>query len=140
MRCCTRLHRNDAVLRQLELFPWEAEKLFLSASVGFAARRLFCFAAVGASFPTEEYRDKVGPWIREEAGLYDEDELPREGAGCWHPVFPARIDDVWMMAAAAAKVLESVGASRPHVPLLKVFERYEDGDSFGGLRLAEPPS
>lgn len=131
---------DDAVLRQLELFPWEDEKLFVSASVGFAARRLFCFAAVGTSFPAEEYRDKVGPWIREEMGLYDENELPREGAGCWHPVFPARIDDMWMMAAVTAKVLESVAASRPRDPLLTVFERYEDGGTFGGLRIAEPPS
>lgn len=131
---------DDTVFRQLELFPWGDEKLFVSASLGFAARRLFCFVAVGTSFPTEEYRDGVEPWLREEAGLYDEDELPREGAGCWHPVFPARIDDVWMMATAAVKILESATGSRLHDPLLTVFERYEEEGAFGGLRLAEPPS
>jgi hypothetical protein len=131
---------DDAVLRQLERFPWEDEKLFVSASLGFAARRLFCFVAVGPSFPTEEYREKVRPWLREEALLYDEDELPREGAGCWHPVFPARIDDVWMMATAAVKVLESAADSRPHGPYLTVFERYDDGGTFSGLRIMEPPS
>lgn len=131
---------DDAVLRRLERFPWGNEKLFVSASLGFAAKRLFCFVAVGTSFPAEEYRDKVGPWLREEAGLYDEEELPREGAGCWQPVFPARIDDVWMMAAATVKMLESATASRPLAPRLTVFERYEEEGSFGGLRLAEPPS
>lgn len=131
---------DDAVLRQMELFPWEEEKLFVSASLGFAARRLFCFVAVGNRFRTEEYRDRIEPWLREEAGLYDEDELPREGAGCWHPVFPARIDDVWMMATAAVKVLESAACSRPCDPLLTVFERYEEEGAFGGLRVAELPS
>lgn len=131
---------NDAVLRQLELFPWEEEKLFLSASLGFAAKRLFCFVAAGTSFPTEEYRDKVGPWLRNEEDLYDENELPREGAGCWHPVFPARIDDGWMMATATVKILESATSARPHNSFLTVFESYEQEGVFGGLRLAESPS
>lgn len=127
---------DDSVLRQLELFPWEDEKLFASVSLGFGAGRLFCFIAAGTRFPNEEYRGKIGPWIEHEAGLYDESELPREDAGCWHPIFPGRIDDVWMMATAAVKVLESAVIARPTEPRLAVFERYEEDGTFGGIRCA----
>ncbi len=131
---------DDAVLRELELFPWADEKLFASVSLGFGAKRLFCFVAAGTGFPNEAYREKIGPWIEEEAGLYDESELPREGAGCYHPVFPARVDDVWMMAAAAVKMLESAAVTRPPEPRLSVFERFDEGGVFGGVLRAAAPS
>jgi hypothetical protein len=129
---------DDAVLRQLELFPWDREKLFVSVSLGFGAGRLFCFVAAGTDFPNEGFREKVDPWLEYEASLYGESELPREGAGCWHPVFPSRIDDVWLMAAAAVKELESAVASPPPEPQLAVFERYEEKGGFGGVRRADP--
>lgn len=132
---------DDAVLRQLELFSWKREKLFVSASLGFGARRLFCFVAAGTSFSQAEYRHKIEPWIEHEASLYNESELPREGAGCWHPVFPARIDDVSMMAAAAVKVIEKAALTPPRESRLTVFERYEEEGVFGGIRRADlPPS
>lgn len=37
----------------------------------------------------------------------DKEEQIISGAGCWHPTFPARIDHVWMLAAAAVEVLNS---------------------------------
>lgn len=129
---------DDAVLRELELFPWEGQRLFVSVSLGFGARRMFYFVASGTDFPNEKYRDMVKPWLEHEAGLYDESELPREGAGCWHPVFPARVDDVWLMAAVAIKELESTVVSPTPKPRLFVFERYEEGGVFGGIRRADP--
>jgi hypothetical protein len=63
--------------------------------------------------------------------------LPREGAGCWHPLFPARIDDLWLMAAAAVKVLESTVTEPPTEPLLAIFERFEEDGVFAGIRRAD---
>jgi hypothetical protein len=51
-------------------------------------------------------------------------DLPREGVGCWHPVFPARID----------KEIERVVRDNPE-PALTVFEQTADEDgSFTGIR------
>lgn len=33
--------------------------------------------------------------------------MPWEGIGCWHPVFPARADDIALNAALAVKFIES---------------------------------
>lgn len=32
--------------------------------------------------------------------------LPRDGIGCYHPLFPARSDDIWVMAGLAIKEME----------------------------------
>ncbi|MBL0240398.1 MAG: hypothetical protein IPQ00_07480 [Chloracidobacterium sp.] len=54
---------------------------------------------------------------------------PREGVGCWHPVFPARADDIWMWGSIAIKVLlQSLdGSSRA----FRVHEYASDGDGYG---------
>lgn len=125
---------EDSVLRHIELFPWEGERLFASFSLGFGAGRLFCFVHHGEGFPLDGYRDTVDPHLRRELELYPEAELPREGTGCWHPLFPARIDDLWPMASAAVKVLESVIATPPAGSRLDIFERFEEGGVFASVR------
>jgi NAD(P)-dependent dehydrogenase (short-subunit alcohol dehydrogenase family) len=138
LRCDTVLDctGEDSVLRQLERFPWESERLFASLSLGFGARRLFCFICHGERFPLDDFRDVVDPLLRRELERYPEAELPREGAGCWHPLFPARIDDLWPMAAAAVKVLESAVDEPPTNSLLEIFERFEENGVFAGIRRA----
>ncbi len=136
LRCDTILDctGEDSVLRHLQLFPWEGERIFASLSLGFGAKRLFCFVSRGGVFPLDDYRGAVDPLLRRELERYPAAELPREGAGCWHPLFPARLDDLWPMAAAAVKELESAVTKPPAEPLLEVFERFEEDGVFAGIR------
>jgi hypothetical protein len=124
---------NDDVLFELGRFPWSGERTFISLSFGFGARRLFCFAARGRTFPTDLFRTAIQPWLEAERDSYADDQLPWAGIGCWHPVFPARADDVWLVAAAAAKFVASVAASPPDTQILQVFEQVDEG-GFAGLR------
>lgn len=125
---------SDEVLQHLESFQWNGEKLFFSISLGFKARRLFCFVAHGNSFPFDICREKFNGWLLKERGEYSDQEFPREGIGCWHPVFPARADDIFLMTPIAIKFIESSIAILPAQPDLLVFEQsYENGD-FAGIR------
>jgi hypothetical protein len=126
---------KDDVLHHLSMFPWNGERLFASISLGLRARRLFCFAAYGPSFPHEEYVRLIQPWMRQELDECD-GYLPREAVGCWHPVFPARCDDVQMMAAAATKYIERIAISPPSTPQLVVYEQRYDGAVFTGIAVA----
>ena len=130
---------DDATLWQLGQFPWDRKQVFASLSLGFEARRLFCFVATGTEFPEEEYREAVGPWLENELTLYEEHGLPREGVGCWHPVFPARVDSVWMMATTAVKVLEEAYFNLPRQPQLTVFEQHQEDGLYRGIRRVEEP-
>ncbi len=63
--------------------------------------------------------------------------LTREGIGCWHPVFPARSDDVSMMTSVAMKFLEFTVANPPPQPILTVFkQQYEQGAFLGNHKVA----
>ncbi len=114
---------SDEALQELSSFEWNDDRFFFSVSLSLGAKRLFCFAAQGSQFPKDVYRQQINPWLMKDREEYESQELPREGVGCWHPVFPARADDVWLIASVAVKYLQSVVASPPAKPQLVVFEQ-----------------
>ena len=68
--------------------------------------RAYTYVAHGNTFPADDFASKLDPWLRFEMDGYDE-ELPRDGIGCWHALMPARVDDIWMMTGAIVKTIES---------------------------------
>ena len=128
---------SDEVLYQLEKFEWGSDRLFISISFGLGARRLFCLSSFGSTFPLNHFRNLITPWLQREFDENGDAEMPREGIGCWNPVFPARSDDVWMLAAVAVKYIEKIGLAASYQSELIVFEQhYEDG-LFVGVRQVE---
>lgn len=127
---------DDDVVQELGRVEWNRAPLFFSTSFGVGAARLLCFSARGRTFPSDVFwrmaRDQV---LREHEALRSM-VLPREGIGCWHPVFPARADDVWLVASVAVKALErataGVGAAR-----FEVYEREDADGHFHGVRRVE---
>ena len=125
---------SDKVAEDLGRFEWEGPVTFVSLSLGLRAKRMFIYTARGETFPSDDFRNQLDPWLRDEIEGYDA-ELPREGVGCWHPRMPARVDDVWMMTASAFKILEtSVDDDAPQVPELTVLEQEIEDEQFTGLR------
>lgn len=132
---------EDTVPAQMGAFEWEGVRTFISVSLGIHARRLFFFATRGTSFPQREFMERLQPWLHLERSEYDPEELPRDGPGCWHPRHPARIDDVWMMTAAAVKLIEQVVESPPGFPYFTVLEQDSTDDgTFAGIRQATQPA
>lgn len=129
---------SDEVLQALATHTWQTQKTFISLSLGLHARRLFCFSVTAYEFSVSTFQRKIGPWLERERDEAAGEELPREGIGCWHPVFPARVDDIWMLAAVAVKQIEAVMASSGRSPELVVFEQAADETGFIGVkRIAE---
>ncbi len=130
---------DQALPAALGAYDWGGEKLFFSISLGLHAQRLFCFSAAGNAFPHEEFVDRMQPWLRAQIAEAQGMEVPREGIGCWHPVFPARVDDVWLLGAAAVKWIEQRIQDPPTEPELIVFEQMRDADGFSGIRRCQDP-
>ena len=129
---------DDSVAEHMGTFAWDGPLTFASVSVGLKARRAFIYVSHGDTFPADDFHSQLDPWLRSEMAGYDE-ELPRDGIGCWHALMPTRIDDLWMMTGAAAKAIESAVAEPPHKPTLVVFEQqYEDGVFIGLHRVSGP--
>ncbi len=119
---------DDRVAYQLSTFPWVGDKLFVSVSMGLRAQRLFIFGAQAENFPHGDFMRKLAPWLEKELEDNKGFELPREGIGCWHPVFPARADDVWLMSSFAVKCIDAWAINPPRSPNMGVYEQeWRDG-------------
>ena len=118
---------SDEVLERIGGYGWGRARIFASVSLGLHAGRLFVLLARGESFPRDEAMRLLHPWLAHERDALREIDLPRDGLGCWHPLHPARVDDVWRMAATAVREIEQyVEAARDDVVLL-VYEAAVDG-------------
>jgi ThiF family len=100
---CTATHEVPALLAAAY---WSIPKRFLSVSFGFGARRLFAFRSLGSRFAAVAFAASVEPWLGRERALWAASGETFEGAGCYAPLFPARMDDVMGGAVAAVKLLE----------------------------------
>jgi ThiF family len=110
---------NENVFRWLSRFARARQKRFVSLFISFDARFMtICISGKQASCERvahrlyESIQNGQTP-IDSKSYFYvptkEEQILP--GAGCWHPTFPARIDHVWMLTAAALDLLDQVIAA-----------------------------
>ena len=125
---------SDSVLRNLYNYQWKNNKIFISVSLGLGGKRMFIFSMYGKQFSHHEFVDGIQPWLQQELDEYD-NELPRDGVGCWHPAFPARIDDVWLHSSAAIKVIEAIISYPSEKPTLIVFEQIFEAEEFKGVQM-----
>ncbi|WP_269317796.1 HesA/MoeB/ThiF family protein [Exiguobacterium sp. KJ 601] len=125
---------DDEVLMQLQQYQWSDIKQFISISLGFEGRKLFLFSNYSFYFHYDLFRECVDPWLADESTQFNEKQLPREGLGCWHPLFPARADDVWILAATAIKKLEAI-YNETKFSTFSIYEQENSDGNFQGINL-----
>ena len=125
---------SDEALNRLGQIEFSDSKVFASISLGMFGKRAFIFISSGVKFPLDHFQEAISPWIIKEKEENSGIDLPWEGIGCWHPLFPARFDDVWMMASAAVKTIEGCLESLAEEPVLSVIEQISEDGRFTGLR------
>lgn len=126
---------EDGTLYNLSKISFEKPKTFLSISLGYEARRLFVFYSNGREFNHGTFVQLIQPWIEKEKSETEHIEFPRKGIGCWHPVFPARADDVWLMVSTAFKSIERAILGDDNKQTLLVYEQKWERDLFKGITL-----
>lgn len=124
---------ND-VLHVLNTFAKKDDGTIFSFSIGFNSTRLYCFAAQKKKYNDLSFHEGFEPWQDQEVKEISSAGFPREGIGCWHPVFPARADDVWLMASTAMKYMEYVSTGIVQLPDFTVFIQERHNGLFTGLR------
>jgi hypothetical protein len=123
---------NDEVLSVLEHLPWKISPAIHSVSVSFGAKRLFLYSQ-RSPISSSRFAESVQPWLAKDLEERGDEELPREGTGCYHPVFPASAVDLDLMVAVALKaVAQQTGVGTD--PLFQVFERATEDEVFAGVR------
>lgn len=95
---------NDAA-HGLADASFRASTRFGSISFGLRANPLYVFTAEGQRFPAMDMLRALEPHLMATAAETREEDLPREGAGCWHPIFPARADEVTQAVSMALSMI-----------------------------------
>lgn len=127
---------SDALIVQLRDHVWTGSRLFVSVAVGFYARRLFVFSARSTGFPADAFASAINPWLLHEREEVEGQEMPWEGTGCWHPVFPARASDFAILGGIALRQVEAALGLSEGEHELRVTERVEDRSGTVELRRA----
>jgi hypothetical protein len=128
---------EDDVMHLLGNAVSGTDKILISLSLGLMANRLYCFVASGkenddiaASFFT-----KMQPWLIKDNEENKGMTMPREGIGCWHPIFPARLDDILMLLNTAIKPMEKCVSDRVAAELIVVEKTFDEEKNFTGVRI-----
>jgi hypothetical protein len=121
----------------MESFEWGGAKTFACLSFGFAARRLYCYLSRGISFPRLRFLELYGPWEQQEKSDMQATGCPMEGIGCWHPVFPARWDEVTLAASLAISDLVSFVSDASASERFTVYERGTDDGEIAVRRVQD---
>lgn len=97
---------EDKVIVGLSKFIFKQEKIFISISLGFGAKRLYLSIQSGKKFKLGKFCKKIAPWIEKEKDEISKINLPRDGIGCWSVIFPARYDDILLASSTSVKLIE----------------------------------
>jgi len=125
---------SSEVLETLNTFAKDGDGIIFSFSIGFRSTRLYCFAVQKNKYDDSMFHENFDPWQEEESKEISSGGFPREGIGCWHPVFPARSDDIWIMASTIMKYIEDVSTGVVRLPDFAVFTQERQKGLFTGIR------
>ena len=97
---------EESALSAIETHPWTSDTYVLSMSFGWHVQRLYVVGAGSENFTKDAVVDLLNPYEEQDLSENSSADMVREAPGCWHPVFPGRCDDVWVMAGMGTQELE----------------------------------
>lgn len=128
---------ENSVLDIFQNVDFRKRHIIVSISVGLGAKHLYMTIMSGNTFCFNSFYKLISPYIQSERDLFDDYNLPRNGIGCWHPTFPARSDDVWLVAATAVKAIENYIITKSEKTLSIVYEQKGNDGLFEGYILVD---
>jgi hypothetical protein len=128
---------EDDVMHMLGSAVSGTDKILISFSLGLMANRLYCFVAYGKENDNiaASFFSKIQPWLIKDNEENEGMTLLREGIGCWHPIFPARLDDVLMLLNTAIKPMEKCVSNKVGAELIVVEKTFDEEGNFTGVRI-----
>lgn len=95
---------DDKVLNSISSIDSNV-KMF-SISIGLDAKHLYVYSENNRNIDMEMFVTKINPFLKMDSTDFQPNLHPRDGIGCWHPLFPARIDHVEILAGIAVNIIE----------------------------------
>ncbi len=116
---------SDAVLNEIErVAPKKAA--FISLSTGYGAQRLYLYQTRDFYNLLQEFNSHLDPEFALDNQQRSETTELIEGIGCWHPLLPARFDNIMTLVSAAIAHIQSFLLDQNSPNGLTVFEMIRD--------------
>lgn len=128
---------EDYILDMLSSGHYKHDTVFCSVSVGLGAKRIYLGLLRTCRPDFSAFLELSEPYFECDRDECDLKSLPRDGVGCWHPLFPARSDDMWMAACSSVKVLESFMDRTMEKSLIVIYEALNNEGLFAGYQPIE---
>lgn len=127
---------EDNVLNMLNSIELKRPHYLISVSVGFCAKKLYINMQNNTVYNFDKFYQFILPYTKADLRDVDENSLPRDGIGCWHPTFPARSDDICMAASVAVKNIEKYISKNQTKQISLIFKQQEN-DYYEGYTLID---
>lgn len=96
---------NDKIIGMLS--EKNLNSTIISISLGLYAKRMYINIQKGSRLKLNEFKENIQEWLEKDRIEFSHLEYPRDGFGCWHPLFPARLDHLSLLASSAISIIES---------------------------------
>lgn len=127
---------EDSVLNTLSSIELKRPHFLISVSVGFGAKNLYINMQNNNFYNFNKFYEFITPYTKADLQGIDENSLPRDGMGCWHPTFPARSDDIWMAASIAVKDIEKY-IDKGKIKQVSLIYKQKESDYYEGYSLID---
>ena len=126
---------SDQVIKSLSIPFWSEPKYIATFSLGYEAKKLYSYITCAKRFSSVYFFEQIARFVDEDKEKLSKNDEIFEGVGCWHPIFPARYDNINFAAIKCVKILESLCEVKEEISLVEVFGYYEDETYTGYKRL-----
>lgn len=130
---------NDEVVRVISDKINAGQKFFFtSISTGYMADSFYLYTRPSNEKNSLEadFEVRIKDWLILDSQKSLGNEEMIEGIGCWHPLFPARVDDILMLIGAAIKFFEKEMMEGIGARLTVISKNYDNGGNFIGLNIS----
>ncbi len=128
---------EDSVLNTLSALNYVKERCVISISIGLEAKRIYIDMQKGMKFKYDKFMSVIFKYLQQDKVSAKGIELPRDGTGCWHSTFPARIDDILAAATVSLKTIETYIVSEEQKEVALIFEQDNQMGFHTGYKIVE---
>ena len=117
---------SSSVLKAFSRMEWDRDIFMASVSLSIGAKYFFISLQKGKHFEFKDFIDTINSYTKEDEE-FDPNLFPRDGVGCWHPAFPARMDDVVSGVALSIKAIQHFIENSNYASAVLVYGKDDDG-------------
>lgn len=96
---------NNNILNKFENVKSNKNAVYFNISFSKGAKIVFLYSCILEYFLESTFESKLDNY--REKYFHEDVTLPREGIGCWHPVFPAKMYEITLMASIVINYIEN---------------------------------